>query len=164
MIKANQSFPVLPSRRAVVAASFVGGMLSELAMRPVSAASLAATSHAAVILVDSDDEKVMGHAISYSMNLTRSYSDTNEQIRIEVVANGSGITIFRADTSPFQSPLAEVLRAAPGIVFSMCNSSRQIAERREGKTITLVPGARLVPFGIRRLVELQESGWSYIHG
>ncbi len=90
--------------------------------------------------------------------------ESNEQIRIEVVANGSGITIFRADKSPFQSPLAEVLRTVPGIVFSMCNSSRQIAEQKEGTAIPLIPGARLVPFGIRRVIELQEARWSYIHG
>jgi uncharacterized protein len=155
---------VLPSRRSLVAATFAGGLISELAFaKPVAAASPPG-GHGAVILVDSDDTRIMGHAISYSMNLARAYAQSNEQIRIEVVANGSGITIFRADVSPFQSPLAEVLQAVPGIVFSMCNSSRQIAEQKEGKAITLIPGARLVPFGIRRVIELQEARWSYIHG
>jgi intracellular sulfur oxidation DsrE/DsrF family protein len=154
---------VLPSRRAMVAATFAGALMSESAFAKPAAASRP-SGHGAVILVDSDDTKIMGHAISYSMNLTRAYAESNEHIRIEVVANGSGITIFRADESPFQSPLAEVLRAVPGIVFSMCNSSRQIAEQKEGKAITLIPGARLVPFGIRRVIELQEARWSYIHG
>ncbi|WP_213775245.1 hypothetical protein [Bradyrhizobium sp. dw_78] len=98
------------------------------------------------------------------MEMPDGVGESNEQIRIEVVANGSGITIFRADKSPFQSPLAEVLRTVPGIVFSMCNSSRQIAEQKEGTAIPLIPGARLVPFGIRRVIELQEARWSYIHG
>jgi len=106
----------------------------------------------------------MGHAISYSINITRSYALKNEVVKIEIVANGSGIKLFRADTSPLQQPLAVLRQAIPGIAFSMCNSSKQIAEQKEGHSIDLVIGARLVPFGIGRVVELQESGWSYVHG
>jgi intracellular sulfur oxidation DsrE/DsrF family protein len=120
--------------------------------------------HRVVILIDSDDEKIMGHAISYSMNITRSYATNNEKVKIEVVVNGSGIKLFRADTSPLQRSLAVLRRTIPDIVFSMCDSSRQIAEQKEGHPIALIPGARLVPFGIGRVVELQESGWSYVHG
>lgn len=120
--------------------------------------------HRVVILIDSDDEKVMGHAISYSMNLARSYAQKNERVKIEIVANGAGIKLLRADTSPLQHPLALLRQAIPDIVLTMCDSSRQIAEQKEGHAIALVPGARLVPFGIGRVVELQEAGWSYIHG
>lgn len=122
------------------------------------------SEHHVVILIDSDDDKVMGHAISYSMNITRSYALKNEAVKIEIVANGSGIKLFRADTSLLQQPLAALHQAVPGIVFSMCDSSRQIAEQKEGHSIDLVAGARLVPFGIGRVVELEESGWSYVHG
>lgn len=119
--------------------------------------------HRVVIQIDSDDEKVMGHAISYSMNITRAYATRNEKVRIEIVANGTGIKLF-ADTSPLQQPLAMVRQNIPDIVFSMCDSSRRIAEQREGHAISLMPGARLVPFGIGRVIELEEAGWSYVHG
>jgi thiol-disulfide isomerase/thioredoxin len=82
----------LSSRRPIVAATFAGGLISELAFAKPAAAASRPGGHGAVILVDSDDAKIMGHAISYSMNLTRAYAESNEQIRIELVANGSGIT------------------------------------------------------------------------
>jgi intracellular sulfur oxidation DsrE/DsrF family protein len=122
------------------------------------------SQHRVVILVDSDDAKVMGHAISYSVNITRAYALKGEAVKIEIVANGTGIKLFRADASPLQQPLAALRQIVPGIVFSMCNSSRQIAEQKEGRSIDLIAGARLVPFGIGRVVELEEAGWSYIHG
>lgn len=120
--------------------------------------------HRVVILIDSDDMKVMGHAVAYSANIARSFALKNETVKIEIVANGSGIKLFRADTSPLQPILAAVQQNVPGIVFSMCDSSRKIAEQKEGHAIELIPGARLVPFGVGRVIELQESGWSYIHG
>lgn len=124
----------------------------------------AVREHRVVILIDSDDEKVMRHAISYPMNLTRAYAARNERVKVEIVANGPGIKLLRADTSPLRQPLAALQQMFPDLVLSMCDVSRQIAEQKEGQAIELIPGARLVPFGVGRLIELQEAGWSYIHG
>jgi intracellular sulfur oxidation DsrE/DsrF family protein len=145
----------LPANKALTASS------DRVANAPVW---VNANEHRVVILIDSEDEKVMGHAISYAMNISRSFAQRNEKTQIEIVANGSGIKLFRADTSPLQQPLAFLREALPDVVFSMCDSSRHIAEQKEGHAIALIPGARLVPFGIGRVVELEEAGWSYVHG
>ena len=144
---------------AALVATVVAGAIQGTG-RAVEATGL----HRVVILIDSDDEKIMGHAISYSMNITRAYAARRQSVKIEIVANGSGIRLLRADTSPLQQPLAMLRQTLPDITLSMCDSSRQIAEQREGHAIDLIQGARLVPFGIGRVVELQEAGWSYIHG
>jgi intracellular sulfur oxidation DsrE/DsrF family protein len=148
----------------VLLLALAGSVWAQAAGLRTSPAASQTNEHRVVILIDSDDEKVMGHAISYSMNLARSYAQKNEKVKIEIVANGAGIKLLRADTSPLQQPLAFLRQAVPDIVLTMCDSSRQIAEQKEGRAIALVPGARLVPFGIGRLIELQEAGWSYIHG
>jgi uncharacterized protein len=80
-----------------------------------------------------------------------------------VVANGSGIEVFRADKTPLRDPLATLRQMVPDITLSMCASSKMIAEAKEHVTIQLIEGATLVPFGIGRVVELQMKGWAYIH-
>jgi uncharacterized protein len=120
--------------------------------------------HRVVIFISSDDEAVLGHAIAYPMNITRSYALKNETVRIEIVANSAGIKLFRADTSPLQQQLAELRQTIPGIVFSMCNTSKENYERKEGHSIALIPGARLVPYGIGRVLDLQDAGWTYVSG
>jgi intracellular sulfur oxidation DsrE/DsrF family protein len=128
-----------------------------------SAASPAASkAHRIVVLVDSDDISVMKHAISYSFNMTRYYQAKNEPVTIEIVANGTGIRLFRADSSPLKDILATLYATVPGIVFSVCASSRSIAEQNEGHPIPILDSARLVPFGIGRLIDLQEAGWTYV--
>ncbi|WP_316195825.1 MULTISPECIES: DsrE family protein [unclassified Bradyrhizobium] len=117
-----------------------------------------------VILIDSNDPHVMGHAISYSANLSKHFASKRQRLPIEVVANGSGIDVFRADKSQFKEPLAAVRQMYPNIAFSMCASSKAIAEAKENMTIQLIEGAQLVPFGIGRVAELQMKGWAYIHG
>lgn len=120
-------------------------------------------THRVVVLVDTDDIQVMKHAISYSFNLTRYYDAKSEPVTIEVVANGAGIKLFRTDISPLQEILVTLHTAVPEIVFSVCASSKAIAEQNEGHPITIIDSARLVPFGIGRLIDLQEAGWTYVH-
>ena len=160
---AARSARCVPIAIIMIAALLVGTAAETPSKKPASAAG-EGTEHHVVILIDSDDEKIMGHAISYSMNIARAYRARNEKVKVEIVANGSGIKLFRADISPLQQPLAVLRETIPDVVFSMCDSSRQIAEQKEGRPIELIPGARLVPFGIGRVVELQEAGWSYVHG
>jgi uncharacterized protein len=128
------------------------------------ASSKASAIHRIVVLVDSDDAKKMGHAISYSVNITKFFASKGEKVLIEIVANGSGIKLFRADTSPLQQPLAALRVMIPSITYSVCNSSKMIMEQREGHSIPIINGARLVPFGIGRVIELEEAGWSYVNG
>jgi intracellular sulfur oxidation DsrE/DsrF family protein len=127
------------------------------------ASSTTIKTHRVVLLVDTDDVKVMKHAISYSFNATRYYNAKDEPITIEIVANGAGIKLFRADISPMQDILMKLHTTVPGIVFSVCASSKTIAEQNEGHPIAIIDSARLVPFGIGRLIDLQEAGWTYVH-
>ncbi|MBR0840828.1 hypothetical protein JQ607_11570 [Bradyrhizobium liaoningense] len=116
-----------------------------------------------VILVDSNEPYVMGHAISYSANLARHFADRGAKLLIEVVANGKGIELFRADKTPLAEPLATLRQSLPNLTYSMCASSKLIAEAKEQVSIPLIAGASLVPFGIGRAVDLQLKGWAYVH-
>lgn len=116
-----------------------------------------------VILIDSNEPYVMGHAVSYSANLAKHFADKGARLLIEVVANGKGIDLFRADKSTLTEPLATLRQSLPNLAYSMCASSKAIAEAREQIAIPLIAGASLVPFGIGRVVELQLKGWAYIH-
>ncbi|WP_439407778.1 DsrE family protein [Bradyrhizobium sp. DASA03076] len=116
-----------------------------------------------VILIDSNEPYVIGHAISYSANLAKHFADKGTRLLIEVVANGKGIDVFRADKTPLAEPLATLRRSLPDLIYSMCASSKAIAEAKEQLSIPLIPGANLVPFGIGRVVDLQLRGWAYIH-
>ena len=116
-----------------------------------------------VILIDSNEPYVMGHAISYSANLARHFADRGALLLIEVVANGKGIDVFRADKTPLAGPLSTLRQSQPNLTYSMCASSKAIAEAKEQISIPLISGASLVPFGIGRVIDLQLKGWAYIH-
>ena len=71
------------------------------------------------------------------------------------------INMLRDDISPVKERITEVQGIGPNLTLSMCNNSKQGAERREGITITPVEGTQIVPAGIVRVMELQEEGYVY---
>ncbi|MFC0240980.1 DsrE family protein [Rhodopseudomonas telluris] len=118
--------------------------------------------HRVVVQVNSDDPVIMKHAITNSLNLLKAYGDRNEAAAVEIVAYGAGVNMFREDTSPVKDLLRFLHATHPDVVFSACGNTIAIMERNEGHPLSLVDGARSVPFGVVRLVELQEAGWSYL--
>jgi uncharacterized protein len=119
-------------------------------------------THRIVVQVNSDDPTTMKHAITNSLNAIRNYSEKNEPVAIEIVAYGPGVHMFRADTSPVKDLLAFLHANHPDVVFSMCGNTKMIMEKNEGHPLSMVDGTQVVPFGVVRIVELQEAGWAYL--
>ena len=133
---------------------------------PLSGANAATPAdnkvHHIVIQVDTDDPTTMRIALGNSLNAKKYYDSKGEKVVLEVVAYGPGITMLRSDTSPVKDQIEGVRASIPTITLSMCNNSKEAAEKREGKPIIPLPGVQVVPAGIVRVVELQEQGYSYV--
>jgi len=120
--------------------------------------------HRVAIQVDQDDPAVMNLALNNATNIMDQFKAKREDVEIEIVAYGPGLNMFREDTSPVKDRLKQIsaLSFPSRIKFSACNVTKRGMEKREGHPITIVPEASLVPSGAIRLMELQESGWSYL--
>lgn len=148
-------------RRSMIGAALaaLGGVL---APARGEAAQPQPARHRLALHVDQDDPAVMKMALGNASNAAAFYAQRGQDIAIELVAYGPGLTMLRADTSPVKERLAEIREKLPQIVLSGCNNTLQAMQKTEGKEIALIDGARIVPAGVVRLMELQEKGWSYI--
>jgi len=122
--------------------------------------------HRIAIQVDQNDPAVMNLALNNAENVIEYYRDKGEDVDVEIVAYGPGLTMLRADTSPVKDRIAQMASSdatfPSKIAFSACNNTLQGMEKREGHAITIIPQAKIVPAGVVRLSELEEQGWSYI--
>jgi intracellular sulfur oxidation DsrE/DsrF family protein len=119
-------------------------------------------SHLVVIQVSQNEPAVMTMALNNAENLAKYYKAKGEEVEIEFVAYGAGLSMVRDDTSPVKERLAAIGSNNKNITFSGCDNTRTNQSKMENKEIGLVPQARLVPSGIARIVELQEQGWTYV--
>jgi intracellular sulfur oxidation DsrE/DsrF family protein len=140
--------------------------MAALFLMPLASISLAADakSHRVSIQVDQNDPQLMNLALNNATNVIEYYRAKNEDVDIDIVTFGPGLHMLRDDTSPVKDRIKRLKELAfPGkIQFSACNNTKQNMEKTEGKAVSIISDATLVPSGVVRLMELQEQGWSYI--
>jgi len=120
--------------------------------------------HRVSIQVDQNDAALMNLALNNVTNIMEQYKSKGETVQIELVTYGPGLHMLRADTSPVQDRLKQIVDASfpSSVKFIACGNTKEGMEKREGKPVSLVSQAELVPSGAVRLIELQEQGWSYL--
>jgi intracellular sulfur oxidation DsrE/DsrF family protein len=118
-------------------------------------------THGMVIHIDQNDPATMKMALGNAENLIKHYEDKGEEVQIEFVANGPGLTMLRSDTSPVKDRITEISRRYSNVSFSACQNTINGISASEHKPITLIPEAKIVPAGVGRALELQEMGWAY---
>ena len=133
---------------------------------PLIPVSLAADAkpHRVGIQVDQNDPQVMNLALNNATNVIEYYRAKNEDVDVDLVTFGPGLHMLRDDTSPVKDRIKRLKELAfPGkIQFSACNNTKQNMEKAEGKAVSIISDATLVPSGVVQLMELQEQGWSYV--
>ena len=118
--------------------------------------------HRVVIQISQNDPAVMTTALNNAENLVKFFADKGEKVQVEFVAYGAGLAMMRADTSPVKDRLATLNQTMKNVTFSGCANTMANQSKAEGKEVTLLPEARVVPTGIGRIVELSEQGWTYV--
>jgi intracellular sulfur oxidation DsrE/DsrF family protein len=93
--------------------------------------------------------------------LLRAARRDGRRLRIEIVANSSGLNLLRADVTPFAGRL-EALRAAyPGLTLVACNQTMNNLRER-GVTVKLLPGVEVAPSALDEVVKRLQLGWTYV--
>jgi intracellular sulfur oxidation DsrE/DsrF family protein len=121
--------------------------------------------HRITFHVGGADPGTMALALHNIANAANYYAERNEKVAIELVANGPGYTMLRADTSPVKAAVAATKQKYPFVVFSACQNSRAAVAAAEHKSVAEIlqlPEATDVAAGVARLAELQEQHYSYI--
>ena len=99
-----------------------------------------------------------GHA----KNIIEHYKAKGETVAIEIVTYGPGLHMLRADTSPVKDRIAPMALENANLKFIDCANTQANQSKAEGKPVTLVSEAKVMPSGVVRLMELQKQGYAYI--
>ena len=120
----------------------------------VSALAADTKPHRVTIQIDQNDPQVMNLALNNATNVLEYYRGKNEEVEIDIVTYGPGLHMLRSDTSPVQDRLKRLKEMAfpSKVQFSACNNTRQGMEKTEGKAISVVSDATIVPSGVVRIM------------
>jgi len=160
----------MPRRRSGVVVLLSAAMLTSGAAaqtptkksEPSKVATSPAARHKVAIQVNQNDKAVMELALNNVRNITEYYKAKGESVAIEVVTYGPGLHMLRSDSSPVKDRIAPMSLENPSVSFIACGNTQANQSKAEGKPVTLISEAKVVPSGVVRLIELQKQGWAYI--
>jgi intracellular sulfur oxidation DsrE/DsrF family protein len=121
-----------------------------------------AAQHKVAIQVNQNDKAVMDLALNNARNIIDYYKSKGETVAIEIVTYGPGLHMLRADTSPVKDRIAPMSMENPNLTFIACANTQANQSKAEGKQVTLLSEAKVMPSGVVRLIELQKVGYAYI--
>jgi len=151
---AEQDQTTLPSKK------------SSAAKAKANSKALAAipATHRLVIQVNQNDPAVMNLALNNATNVIDYYRAKGVDVKVDMVTYGPGLHMLRDDSSPVKDRIKQLKdHAFPSTVqFSACNNTKENMEKKEGKSVSIVSEAIIVPSGVVHLMELQEKGWTYL--
>ncbi|WP_246525682.1 DsrE family protein [Thalassovita aquimarina] len=135
-------------------------LAAAMAFAPV--AVLADAAHKIAVHVNNGDPKVLNMALNNVQNVKAYYDAKGEEVEIELVAYGPGLVMFIDGKSPVADRVKTMSLENEHLSFSACGNTLQKMSKKLGKDVPLMSEASVVPSGVVRLIELQESGYSYV--
>jgi uncharacterized protein len=111
----------------------------------------------------SDDD--MGHlktVLDEVENLMQLYRRTHQKARVEVITNGSGLSLLMADVSPFSDRIHRMQKEYLDLTFVACQNTIDRFKQEQGVTAKLLPGVVVIDSGVAQIMRRQHQGWAYI--
>lgn len=113
----------------------------------------------AILHVSMNDGNRFDEVLSQAQTLLTHYRKLG--VEIEVIANGTGLDLLRADASPYTSRIRRMMADYPNLHFVACH---QAIERLEasGTKAVLIQRTQVAPSAIEHIVQRLQQGWTYI--
>jgi uncharacterized protein len=118
--------------------------------------------HRLILQVDTNDPAAMALTLNNATNVTQHYRGMGEKVEIEVITFGPGLHMLRDDTSPVKVRIEQMALSTPEVSFKACGNTQEKMQQAEHKHVPIVSQAQVVKSGVVRVMELQETGWTYI--
>jgi intracellular sulfur oxidation DsrE/DsrF family protein len=117
--------------------------------------------HKVAIQVSDNDKNLMNRALNNTKNLVDFYKAKGETVVVEIVTFHDGLHMLRSE-SPVKDRIAVMSLENPNIKFIACANTQANQSKAEGKPVTLLSEATVMPSGIVRIIELQKLGYAYV--
>jgi len=138
--------------------------LIELAQEVRNNQPIAADDHWRLVLhLSTDDKYRMNVALNEIDRLLADSKRTQQKVNVEILANGKGMNMLRADTSAYAGRIKSLQEKYDNLLFQACGNTIARMKKEHGLDIQLLPNTQIVPSALGQRIKRQKEGWTYIH-
>ena len=147
--------------------------LGHRVQQPVAHAPTTTAPNVAQIPTDAKQVKIVLHlnrgqiesmreVLDEAENVIKFYRTAGQPALVQVITNGEGLSLLRADKSPFADRIRQMQQNYSNLVFAACQNTIDRLKREQGIQAQLVPEAIVIDSGVAQIILLQQQGWAYI--
>lgn len=115
-----------------------------------------------ILHLDTDKPERMAAVLDYADQILDNAKKEGVPAELEIVANNYGLSLLREGyNGPFQKRIDALAKKHANLKFIACGQAVARIER-DGKKVTLIEEAQMVPSVIGEVVSKMKEGWTYI--
>jgi len=114
-----------------------------------------------ILHIDSSDLQVVTAALNEADHLLAMYREANTPIKLDIVANKTGIDVLRPGVSPYLARMQKLIDDEDVSVYA-CQRSLAKAHKKEGSEIVVMDGVTTDKMARELIPERLKKGWVYI--
>lgn len=130
-------------------------------LQAVQRNDIGADPHKLMIHVGTSNPVRLATALDQAENLLASSQRTNRPIHVEIIANGGGLELLRADASPYARRIGQMQEKYPTLDLMACGQALKNL-RAQGVDLRLLPNTGVVPSALDEISLRLKQGWGYI--
>lgn len=100
-------------------------------------------------------------ALDSAEKLLVSYSERNQPLELEIIANAKGLDVLRSDTTAHAQRLSDLTQKYENLHILACHRAIKQLEKM-GVKVQLIPEADIAPSALENIIERLQQGWVYI--
>jgi len=94
--------------------------------------------------------------------LLNQYAHNKQPLQMEILANGKGLNLLRADTSEYGQRIRDMQQRYENLVFVACGTALKRLQEEKNLNVQLLPDVDITPSAIGEVLKKQGEGWTYI--
>jgi len=118
-------------------------------------------AHKILLHISTMDPKRVEPALDAVQRILAADRRRGRAVRIEVVANQSGLGILRVG-SPYAARIRRLQATYGNVSFKACGIAMETARLKEGTRVRLLPQAQQVDAALEEILRRLKEGWTYI--
>ena len=100
-------------------------------------------------------------ALDETESLLKSYRQTGQNLKMEIIANGGGLDLLRSDVTQYKERISMLQKEYPNLDVVGCNQS--ITElQKKGIAVKLLPNIRVASSALDEINRRLQQGWDYV--
>lgn len=114
-----------------------------------------------ILHVASSDPEKLRTTLDETEQLLATSEHSSQPIQLEVIANGGGLDLLRADVSPYAARIKTLREEHKNLKFLACRLAMENL-RGKGVQVHLLPDAEIAPSALDQIIMRLEQGWVYL--